>query len=283
MARDYNWTWLAGLIISAVLSWLVWSYGLASLPEDNSRIYYLLSGLGQALAAIFALVFTISLVAAQLTVRYTYRLLQRTFPWWIILYTALFALAILYPFFLLGRDSTLLEVRISLCAAVVCVILILPYFITFPRRLGVSQIIDYLARQANRHSSSGEFVYACEDRRAIENIAMSALAYHDYDTFDLATRSLVKAAVNPSNQIVEAYHVSEQLKDIASRVLSDSQAVRSAIDALNVIGVTAVRAQIKIDKRWVDVPDIHAILHVASALAELGQEAAKQESTALVQ
>src|SRR4030065_2975039 len=109
LARDYNWTWLAGLAAAIIISSIVWSISFTSMPEDPSPLYYLLSGMGQALAAVFALVFTISLVAVQITARYIYWLLQRILPWWVLLYIAFFAFTILYSFFLLSRNFSMLD------------------------------------------------------------------------------------------------------------------------------------------------------------------------------
>lgn len=277
VGTDYNWTWLAAFVVAGLLSWFGWHWSFPLLPGDASPIYYLLSGLGQALAAIFALVFTISLVAAQLTVRYTYRLLQRAFPWWVILYLLFFALAVIYPFLVLSRNFSLLDVRISLCGAILCIVLLVPYFVTFPRRLGIRQIIHFLAGQARQLNENNLWEDAADKTRSIANIAVSALAYHDYDTFDLAVGFLGSVPIGRSGKLIEVPDVSEKLKSIAFRVLSDRQAAKAPIFALQKIGIVAVHNQVKIDEIWHSTPEQSAISDVGLALSELGIEAAGQK------
>jgi len=232
LARDYNWTWLAALAVAIIISSIVWCVSFTSIPKDISPLYYLLSGMGQALAAVFALVFTISLVAVQITARYIYWLLQRILPWWVLMYIAFFVFTILYPFFLLSKDFSMLEVRISLSSAIVCVILLVPYFITFPSRLGVGQIIDYLVRRVRKHWLNGEGADARSDNLTIENIAMSALANHDYGTFDVAVRALGSAITYDINIHPQLYNLKKQCLSMASRLITDVQACTSLISVM---------------------------------------------------
>ncbi len=240
LARDYNWTWLAGLAAAIIISSIMWSFSFTSMPEDPSPLYYLLSGMGQALAAVFALVFTISLVAVQITARYIYWLLQRILPWWVLLYIVFFASTILYPFFLLSRNFSILDVRMSLSAAIVCIILLVPYFITFPSRLGVGQIIDYLVRRARKHWQNDEGADARKDSLTIENIAMSAMANHDYGTFDVAVRALGDILTDDINLHPQLYNLNRQFRSLASRLITDVQACTSLISVLENVVLTLI-------------------------------------------
>jgi len=218
----------------------MWSFSFTSMPEDPSPLYYLLSGMGQALAAVFALVFTISLVAVQITARYIYWLLQRILPWWVLLYIVFFASTILYPFFLLSRNFSILDVRMSLSAAIVCIILLVPYFITFPSRLGVGQIIDYLVRRARKHWQNDEGADARKDSLTIENIAMSAMANHDYGTFDVAVRALGDILTDDINLHPQLYNLNRQFRSLASRLITDVQACTSLISVLENVVLTLI-------------------------------------------
>jgi uncharacterized membrane protein len=76
-----RWGWERGwfvIFIAFPLAWLIWRLPDEARPlvsEKNQQTLYLLSAIAQSLAAVLALVFTISLVVAQLSSKYSHRLL----------------------------------------------------------------------------------------------------------------------------------------------------------------------------------------------------------------
>lgn len=276
--KDYHFSWLIwiiGAFITALLIAAVWLFGFATLPERQEAIYYLLSGLGQALAAVFALVFTITLVFTQLATGYSHRLLRLAFPWAVVTYLVIFVLATLYPFFLLNREFNSLEVRISLTLAVFCIALLVPYFIELPSRLGINTLLTYLAKKVKESYLKGDN-YEPEELKAIDNIAMTAFSKLDYDTFYLAVGSLVHVPIN--NKELTTSGVSQiltRLDTISLQVISNSSATKSIINALQGIVADIIDIREKANEKIHGKLD-NEIMMVSSSLCKLGTKATTQ-------
>ena len=70
------------LVAISVFAPIIFYFGFDPIPDKRDPLLYLLSAQAQTLGAILALVFTLTLVAAQLATRYSHLLLDRVLsPW----------------------------------------------------------------------------------------------------------------------------------------------------------------------------------------------------------
>jgi hypothetical protein len=128
----YNW-WIYCLIIAiAVLVILYYCY--PDTDQDNAR--YLLSAISQGLAAILALVFTITLVVSQMTRRYT-AMDKIIFRLETILLMIVFGIGVVTPLLVLKFGFWELGVNLSIAVAVFCVFSLLPFL------KGVNRVLKY--------------------------------------------------------------------------------------------------------------------------------------------
>ena len=133
--RGYNIFWIAFAIGGALLI-SIFTYSL-SLPSNEDSILYLLSSISQGLAAIFTLVFAITIFGAQMMRKFT--AMDKMIDKWTICLMIVFAIGIIFPLTQLRTDDNLLNINFidmakfnlsaSLGITVLCVLSLIPYLI----------------------------------------------------------------------------------------------------------------------------------------------------------
>lgn len=109
------------VIAAALISCITFCIG----PRDDSW-NYILSSVSQGLAAVFALVFTITLVVAQVSSKYSIRIIRLIFSPWTVLLMFFYAAGIVAPLLVMqSQNEILLDLCIGLDAF--CIFLLIPY------------------------------------------------------------------------------------------------------------------------------------------------------------
>lgn len=192
------WGWYKGwfilLIISlAAVGIFIWP-GI-EIPEvidangnERTQTLYLLSAISQSLAAVLALVFTISLIVAQLSSRYSHYMLASFFSAPIILYILLFIVAISLPFILLTKPNAN-AIKISLILTATCLLLLVPYFLSFKEKLNPISLINSFKIEAQKKVLKNPNDLPRE-AIIIDNFIISAFNQMDYETIDYGISSL---------------------------------------------------------------------------------------------
>lgn len=252
--KALSWLWRNGwlvttpLLLAAIV--LIWRWPGLHVPlvdEAHPHTLYLLSAIAQSLAAVLALVFTITLVIAQLSSRYSHRMLASFFDMPTILYILLFIVAVLLPFWLLAEPSAL-GVKLSLTLAVASLLLLVPYFLRFREKLNPEHILLALYLKALKQLRANADKEP-EAVATIDNFAMSAFVLKDYDTFDNAVTVLAKlgmaAAQSQTNRTVEKVwrSILSRLRSAGLVLIEDPRAANRMLHILDDIGVEAVRRQ----------------------------------------
>jgi len=243
----------------------------------------LLGALATGLITAQALVFTISLVAAQLNARYTHRMVSRIFTWPTALYMGLFIGSSIYSILVMAALSTrstdfvinlpalrpVHPVTIAIALAGTCLVLLVPYLWSFKKRLDPEQMaIDegLRAEKRLRQGSANE----PQEVAALDNIVMSAYGYNDYDTFATGLGVLAQVAA-------EAWRLSltrigesifRRISHIGVATIDDRRATFKVVEVLGSTG--AYLADQKMEE---------AARLVAVAMSEIG-EAASERSQA---
>jgi len=110
---------------------------------------YLLSAISQGLAALFALVITITFVSAQVLVKYGSHQLDRIFTPLVSGYLIFFIISIIYPLALLLTNCQNIVIvaqiltKLSLILTAICLSLMIPYVLHFKELLKPENIIKY--------------------------------------------------------------------------------------------------------------------------------------------
>jgi MFS family permease len=130
--KKYNW-WIYCVII-AIAVFLILYYCYPDTDQDNAR--YILSAISQGLAAILALVFTITLVVSQMTRRYT-AMDKIIFRRETIFLMIVFGIGVVTPLLVLKFGFWGQSVNLSIAVAVFCVFSLLPFL------KGVNRVLKY--------------------------------------------------------------------------------------------------------------------------------------------
>lgn len=181
------------LAIVLVLIWWRPSISVPAVDAAHSHALYLLSAIAQSLAAVLALIVTISLIVAQLASRYSLRMLGNFFDRLTIAYILLLIGAVFLPFWLLTAPSPL-GVKWSLTLAAASLLMLVPYFLSFRDKLDPERLIVDLQDQAitslrlDPWSEPDAII-------PLDNLIMTSFTTKDYDTFEKGVKSLAEIAL----------------------------------------------------------------------------------------
>ena len=145
--KKYN-GWIYCVII-AIAVFVILYYAYPNTDQDNAR--YILSAISQGLAAILALVFTITLVVAQMTRRYT-AMDKIIFRPGTIGLMIIFGLGVVTPLLVLKTELWKWGVNLSIAFAVFCVFSLIPFL------KGVNGVLKYEIGVENLYEESMEAI-----------------------------------------------------------------------------------------------------------------------------
>jgi len=214
--------------------WGIWVCPrLSILPQIiiNDYTPYLLSAIAQSLAAVLALVFTISLIAAQLSTRYSHRVLAGFFDAPTIAYMLLFIIAVILPFWLLTEPS-IHGIKGSLILATVCLVLLVPYFLGFRKRIIPERVLLDLTNHASEQLLADPNTEPAS-LAMIDDITTQALASRDYGTFGKGIQALgellyqaekLYSQAKKGFKFEDVSRVSNRLDSIAVNTMEDDRA-----------------------------------------------------------
>lgn len=166
--------WIA-CIVFGISAGLISFY--LKLPVKNDGILYLLSTISQALAAIFALVFTVTLMAAQMAQKYTAidKFFNRETKFLMVMY----AVGIIFPALILKIDNTNgfynIFVSISIGLMSFCVAAIIPFLKSCNDVIKFETGVSNLIGEINESASSYNYPKAEQAVYELRDIAKSAI------------------------------------------------------------------------------------------------------------
>ena len=287
-ALNSLWTYVVvGLLVFYVLL-----YVLLDLPTNLDDIALvnpmrtLLGGLATGLITAQALVFTISLVAAQLNARYTHRMVSRVFTWPTGVYMGLFIGSSIYSMVVLAVLSSqplnfviqlplglkpVHPVTIALALAGTCLVLLVPYLWSFKQRLDPERMARDEGRRARQHLQRG-IQTEPQGVASLDNIVMSAFGYGDYDTFGWGLNELSDVGLEAWRLLRATLGESifRRIAHIGVATVDDPRAPFQVIDALGTVGSALVDQGMQEGAR-----------QAAVAMSEIGEVAVRKTQSAL--
>ena len=206
---------------------------------------YFLSATSQALAALFALIFTITLVISQLASTHSNRLLGYIFDKKTMIYMGLFSIAVIIP--LIGLKNLYYKeffVLISGSLAIFCIVCLIPFLLSLKEKLKIDSLIKSLANTCSiaitknlkgeyeeYHLSEEEKERYWKEITIIDNIALSGWNRKDYDTFQTSIQSLLSTVKNIKNwPTIEQIRI--RIEEIGRIIIEDPRATNIILDSL---------------------------------------------------
>lgn len=201
----------SAVIISVSLIYLFrfpkgWHHCLFIGTNLNAHNKYLLSATAQVLGTIFALVFSIALVAGQTVARYTHRAINIIFDWLILLYAGTFALVTVWVLWCIQYPSNSLT-RIALGTGALFILSIPAFIFHLVQRMNLQWIpkrLKEICVEALKYSAEEK---AREMIDALDNIVTVALKEGNLEALEAAEKSLVDLLLE-----VGRYHNDPQRK-----------------------------------------------------------------------
>jgi hypothetical protein len=209
---------------------------------DENSINYILSSISQGLAALFALIFTISLVAAQMSVKYSARMIKGFFSWYITLYMILYFLGIIFP--LIGMkigEEWIVNVSIGLAGT--CVILLIPYYFDLRNRLDPEKFLEKLSKKAIEKLENKNEIP--EEIKTMENIIIAAFSEKDYDTSKIGIKGMGDILLYSSNKRIHSEAIFDSIlirfEMILNNIIEDRYTFRDVINHLGKISIVLLK------------------------------------------
>ena len=228
------------------------------LPMDMSDfpgvnpIRTLLGAIATGLITAQALIFTITLVAAQLNARYSHSMIASVFTWPTALLMSLYVFSSIYSMITLAVLSTrpttftinlpigslsVHPASISICLAATCLILLIPYLWSFKSILNPEYMASHeYHQQLNKLLKTRGL--GNEDTSALSDITLSAFGYRDYKTFEFAFQRLADLSLMAWQQSIigTAETIHRNLVEITINSIDDPRCPRVACEALGAMG-----------------------------------------------
>ena len=226
--------WLtASLAATAALSLVMLWSGFLTVPEMKEPLYYLLSAQAQTLGSLIVLAFTFTLVAAQITSRYSHITLSRVIGPWALWYAIPFGVSILLPLYLLRGDFYLWSAQASLLLASYCVFSLLPFVAAVRRLLSISETMSDIRKEI----SSADDHKTADLVGRLGNISLGALNLGDYETFELGVTELREGASSAVASSKSRLLVVKEMRRLIIRTLDERFASETLGDAIFRLGV----------------------------------------------
>ena len=226
-----------------ILKFLDIPQDMSDFPRVNP-IRTLLGAIATGLITAQALIFTITLVAAQLNARYSHSMISSVFTWPTALLMSLYMFSSIYSMITLAvlsmRPTAFIinfpivslyihPVSISICLAATCLILLIPYLWSFKSILNPEYMASHeYHRQLNKlHKTHG---LADEDTSTLSDITLSAFGYRDYRTFEFTFKRLADLALVAWQQSIigTAETIHRHLVEITINSIEDPRCPRVA-------------------------------------------------------
>ena len=227
--------WLTiSLAATAALSLVMLWSGFRIMPDMKEPLYYLLSAQAETLGSLFVLAFTFTLVAAQITSRYSHIMLNRVIGSWALWYAIPFGASILLPLYLLRGEFYLWSAQASLLLASYCVFSLLPFVAAVRRLLSISETMSDIKREI----STVDDRTAADLVRRLGNISLGALNLSDYETFELGVAELRDGASTGVASGTLRLLIAKEMRRLIIRTLDEKFASETLGDAIFELGVS---------------------------------------------
>lgn len=214
----YYWMWIACGIIAFGVGGV--TYYCLPLAEGDAPLY-LLSALSQGLAAIFTLIFAITIFAAQMMRKFT--AMDKMIDKWTIVLMLIFTIGIILPLIQLKTDKNLLlglslirtadlSFSIDLAVATFCVLSIIPYLKKVNRTMKYEGGIPKLKEEASEATDSGHKETASHKINELAELGESA-ATDIHRSHELQTIKVIRELRNIGIGVAEK-EWERQTKDV---------------------------------------------------------------------
>ncbi len=260
-----SWVAIATIVIIAIVvlvsifsrpfGWFDWL--LMKVDTQDARHLYLLSATAQVLAALFALVFSITLIAVQFVTKYTHRTMRMVFNARILTYIGGFALAVILPLWFISHPSGFGSL-LSLIVGSVYVLSLIGFFYYLRKKLSIDTIIEDLKTEALEYLNKKEITKAEGNINALDGIIMGAFTDRNFEVFKLAIKESAELAFAIERSIGELKEktnekklhdlLMENLFDTALEVINNRRAPRIIAEMLGQVGSEAIKE--KRERTW---------------------------------
>jgi len=215
---DYN-KWLIIVIILWIVI-IIFTLINKNIYGNNYNRQYLLSATAQVLAAIGAILFSFTIIIAQLSSRYSQRITKLIFKWQTTCYILLFVFCIILALYGIPLNNDVI-MKIILFMNALCLLLLLPYLLWLKEELKPERILLSLKHDTESYIKKKNSDGLKQNIISIDNMIMSAYSLSDYDTIQVGIDNLFNI-VEESNDFPDIQSdIFNRLTDICIKCIED--------------------------------------------------------------
>ncbi|MBN2378800.1 hypothetical protein JXM67_03240 [candidate division WOR-3 bacterium] len=238
---------ILGIYLLDYWGWL--DLGLTEVDYDN-RIKYLLSATAQVLGALFALVFSITLIAVQFVTKYTHRTMRIIFNNKIIFYMITFALSVAVPLLWL-MSPTWGGGIMAIVVGVIIILSLVPFFLYLRDSMKIEHVTNHLKDKGLRAFKRNDTDEVSRKTRELDLIGIGSLGDQHYETFGAAIEALFQFGLgieqitdeiqSSSDDIKARKEIFNTLRDYCRVENPDPRTLRLLVENTGVCGAEAIK------------------------------------------
>lgn len=240
------------LIVAALLTTKIRTSWCLAPEHPLGRYKYLLSATAQVLGAVFALVFSITLITTQFVTKYTHRTVGVIFKKWVIIYMFLFASTVILPLICLRSPNGLASYASTMLGSLF--LLSVPWFFVYLiEKMNIEGVIKELKKVGLKAVKAKDEKRAEEMINALDNIGMGAFNDRNFEAFEFAEKALTEILIDVGTILKETEEDTTERKRYSSLhqridyLLRDScretiDTPRAPIIIIREVGIKGMRA-----------------------------------------
>ena len=218
----------------------------------------LFSTLVQTSCTIFALIFTISLVAAQIGSKYSQETMDLIFNNYTLLYMLLYLLTIIYNMCgLLNECTDVNMARIGIVSTVIIFSLLIPFIYSVKEKLKTKNLLRILSQRVIRAKKKNKpFVKYIKYINAIDNIIYSSYKEMDFIAFEEGIHRLLSIYVEVSDLGDLADTIMKTIKYVDSLNFRDERSTDIIMNALHEAALECLDNVQKVDNIIIELQNL---------------------------
>lgn len=251
-----------------------------------SKYYRVLNIQAQVLGTFLAILFSTTVVIAELVSRYSERVLTEVLGGWAVYYLVVYILGVTFPLYLIYSDFWFLGVQISLFLGGLCIFLLFPFSVSLKYFLSIDYYIDKLSKQADdiisdsQEGSIGTKVRSISDiTERIAHLGLGSTDYHDYRVFERCLDGIKEVWVDTISSIdISVDDFDEQNNPVRDEVIGPiAKTARAKMNDPKVPYECAQSIR-EIGKKGIRMGSSITTEECQSSLRKIGQSAARKKS-----
>jgi len=258
LKRRYNWLLLSIIGVAGIEFLLLPEFHSSEAAVTNR---YILSAISQGIAALFALVFTITLIVLQVAHKHEGVLEEFLMDWFNLVFPVMCGVGVIFPLLVMRLDSPTYLTNAAIALASLCVFSIVPFFLRVKEFLKWNIGIRESLTRTMEYLNQRDIVRFNTEIEMILNLSQRELHHRNYVVASIVLRelpNLIECSYNTESSLAHSsdYYTRNRFEGTTERILLESSLLVGA----------AAKTSVMKDRWYV----LYALGHILDLMPHLG-------------